>query len=203
MKLNLVVTAGGKAQGQVIPVKLAQFVIGRDPQCNLRPASALISKRHCAVLVKSGQVFVRDFDSTNGTFVNEQQIQGEVPLKHDDILRVGPLTFKVQLEGQASISKPTPPPKPGAPADDEEAAAVLLALQDDSTGNTPSQEESAVPSGSTVFDMPNPVQPPGGAAPADAAAGDKKPDAKKDAKGAVSASKAAEALLQKYTRRQR
>jgi pSer/pThr/pTyr-binding forkhead associated (FHA) protein len=204
MKLSLVVTAGGKAQGQVIPVKLSQFVIGRDPQCNLRPASALISKRHCAVLIKSGQVFVRDFDSTNGTFVNEKQIQGEVPLKHDDVLRVGPLTFKVHLEGQSSISKPTPPPKPG-PADDEEAAAVLLALQDESSTATSGEQESAVPSGSTVFDMPNPAQPQAAPAAAEGAGGDKKPDAKKpDAKAqAVSASKAAEALLQKYTRRQR
>jgi pSer/pThr/pTyr-binding forkhead associated (FHA) protein len=202
MKLNLVVTTAGKAAGQVIPVKLSQFVIGRDPQCNLRPASALISKRHCAILVKNGQVFVRDFDSTNGTFVNDQQISGEVPLKHDDALKVGPLEFKVQIEGQPSVSKPTPPPKAAGNADDEAAAAMLLALQegggDDSTG----AEDSEVPSGSTVFDMPNPVA--GSEAPSEAS-GDKKPDPKKaDAKAqAVSAAKAAEALLAKYSRRQR
>src|SRR5262245_30300545 len=108
MKLSLVVTTAGKAQGQVIPIKLAQFVIGRDPECNLRPASALISKRHCAVMVKSDQVFVRDFESTNGTFINDQPVKGEAPLQHDDVLKVGPLTFKVQIEEPASISKPTP-----------------------------------------------------------------------------------------------
>ena len=160
MKLSLVVTTAGKAQGQVIPVKLAQFVIGRDPQCNLRPASALISKRHCAVLIKSGQVFVRDFDSTNGTFINEKPVKGEAPLQNEDELKVGPLCFKVVIEEQASVSKPTPPPKAPGGADDEAAAAMLLSLQDedgaDGTGG-----DAGVPPGSTVFDLPNATGAPG------------------------------------------
>ena len=205
MKLSLVVMTAGKAQGQVIPVNLAQFVIGRDPQCNLRPASALISKRHCAVLLKDGEVYVRDFDSTNGTFVNEEAVKGEMPLKNDDVLKVGPLAFKVQVAGGPSISKPTPPPKAtSAAADDDEAAALLLALQEDgTTGEVGSGvSESSVPSGSTVFDVPHPAS---AASDAPAEAGAKKPDAKKpDAKtAAASASKAAESLLAKYTRRQR
>src|SRR5467141_5454859 len=98
MKLSLVVLSEGKASGQSIPITLSQFVIGRDPQCNLRPASAVISKRHCAVLVKAGKVFVRDFDSTNGTFINDRQITGEAALRHDDVLKVGPLEFRVVIE---------------------------------------------------------------------------------------------------------
>src|SRR5467141_657754 len=98
MKLSLVVLSEGKASGQSIPITLSQFVIGRDPQCNLRPASAIISKRHCAVLQKAGKFFVRDFDSTNGTFINDKQVTGEAPLKHVDVPKVGPLAFRVVLE---------------------------------------------------------------------------------------------------------
>src|SRR3954469_15161104 len=101
MKLSLVVLNAGKASGQAIPVTLAQFIIGRDPQCNLRPASVLISKRHCAVITNGESVSVRDFDSTNGTFVNEQPIKGEVPLADGDTLKVGPLSFKVSIQGRA------------------------------------------------------------------------------------------------------
>ena len=205
MKLSLVVLTAGKAQGQVIPVNLAHFVIGRDPQCNLRPASALISKRHCALVVKDGQIYVRDFDSTNGTFVNEAAVKGEMALKNDDVLKVGPLAFKVQVAGAPSISKPTPPPKAAnAAADDDEAAALLLALQEDGTTGEVSSgmSDSSVPSGSTVFDVPN-TAPAASDAPPESGA--KKPDAKKpDAKtAAASASKAAESLLARYTRRQR
>src|SRR5437660_1780640 len=98
MKLNLVVLTPGKWEGKVIPIALSQFVIGRDPQCHLRPASAVISKRHCALLVRGDQVFVRDFDSMNGTFVNTEQVKGERELYPDDQLNVGPLLFRVQLE---------------------------------------------------------------------------------------------------------
>jgi len=73
MKISLVVLSTGSAAGKALPINAAQFIIGRDPGCNLRPASAMISKRHCAVIVKNNQVFVRDFDSTNGTFVNDTQ----------------------------------------------------------------------------------------------------------------------------------
>jgi len=206
MKLSLVVLTAGKAQGQVIPVNLAQFVVGRDPQCNLRPASALISKRHCAILVKDGQVFVRDFDSTNGTFLNEQPVKGEMALKHDDVLKVGPLAFKVVVEGTPSISKPTPPPKAASDtaSDDDEAAALLLALQEDGTTGdvTSGASDSSVPSGSTVFDVANPTT---ATSETPTESGGKKPETKKpDAKAAAaSASKAAESLLAKYTRRQR
>src|SRR6476659_4088687 len=98
MKLSLVVMTAGKSKGQAIPVNLPQFIIGRDPQCNLRPASAVISKRHCALLIKEGNVFVRDFNSTNGTLVNDVPVEGETPLKNDDVLKIGPLEFKVVIE---------------------------------------------------------------------------------------------------------
>ena len=148
MKLSLVVLAGGKSEGKVIPVTLAQFVIGRDPDCQLRPASALISKRHCAVLVRSGKVFIRDFDSTNGTFVNDEPVKGERELRHQDKLKAGPLLFEVRIEATPAVNKPTPVPANKAPAgkapaekpeasgggDDESVAAMLLALMTAAAG---------------------------------------------------------------------
>jgi predicted component of type VI protein secretion system len=116
MKLSLVVLTPGKGEGKVIPITLAQFLIGRDPQCQLRPASPVISKRHCALLVRDQQVFLRDFDSTNGTFLNDEPIKGEVELHNGDRLKCGPLAFAVQIEVGASVSQPTPPPPMKAPA---------------------------------------------------------------------------------------
>jgi len=114
MKLSLVVLTPGKQQGQALEIKLAQFVIGRDPECQLRPASPLISKRHCAFSVRDGKAFLRDFDSTNGTFVNDQPVKGEVELKQDDKVKVGPITFGVRLEAGVPaappVNRPTPPP---------------------------------------------------------------------------------------------
>lgn len=157
MKVSLMVMSAGKSSGQAIPVTLSQFIIGRDPQCNLRPASAVISKRHCAILIKAGKVSVRDFDSTNGTFVNETPVKGEFPLNHEDILKVGPLSFRVVIEKTTPVNKPTPiPAKTGAGSEDD-VAAMLLSLQESETPeaepSTTGEEDENVPGGSTIMDM--------------------------------------------------
>ena len=199
MKVSLVVLNAGKTQGQAIPVTLAQFIIGRDPQCNLRPASAVISKRHCAVLVKKDQVFVRDFESTNGTFINDIQVKGEVPIKNDDVLKVGPLSFKVVIEARPGVTKPTPVPavKPAGSAD-EDVAAMLLSLGEDGTaGVTGAVDDFGVPSGSTVMDVvPLNMDKPPDQAP-------KPPEKKEAKKDAATAHLAAKQILDKYTRRPR
>ena len=74
MKVSLVVTTGSH-EGRSIPLTGPQFLIGRDPQCQLRPASQAISKLHCAILVRDGKVYLKDFGSTNGTLVNDALVQ--------------------------------------------------------------------------------------------------------------------------------
>jgi predicted component of type VI protein secretion system len=123
MKLQLVVLTAGKSEGKAIPINLSQFLIGRDPQCHLRPASALISKRHCAVLTRGEQAFLRDFDSTNGTFLNEQPVKGEVELHDNDELKVGPLLFRVRVEAGVPVNEPTPVPPTKVPAAKAPAAS--------------------------------------------------------------------------------
>jgi pSer/pThr/pTyr-binding forkhead associated (FHA) protein len=110
MKLSLEVLTEGKQKGKLLPITLSQFLIGRDAQCHLRPASPLISKRHCALLQRDGKIYVRDFDSTNGTFVNDQPVKGEVELKNKDQLKIGPIAFVVQMDAEAAVDRPTPPP---------------------------------------------------------------------------------------------
>jgi len=222
MKLSLVVLTTGKQEGKLLPIGLPQFLIGRDPQCHLRPASAAISKRHCAVIQRDGKVFVRDFDSTNGTFVNDQQIKGEVEVHHDDRLRVGPLSFTVQIEASAPVNKPTPPPstkKPGqgdsakAPAADkapaasakepapsssggsadEDIAAMLLSLKDDD-GTSTVLGSGEIPEGSTVeMSLPQELGPDG----------QPKAEEKPKPAGPANTSNVAKAILEKYMRRPR
>lgn len=219
MKLSLVVMNAGKSAGQVIPINLAQFVIGRDAQCNLRPGSALISKRHCAILVRNGEVFVRDFESTNGTFVNDSPLKGETVVKNGDVLKAGPLHFRIAIEGVAKPASKTPTPAPASPkkptplapnrgSHDEDAAALLLGMEDETDFGA--RDESGVPEGSTVMDVP--INLPGtedtatvkmpapGATPA--ASGSAKPEEKKKIEVGT-AQAAAKAILEKFNRRSR
>jgi pSer/pThr/pTyr-binding forkhead associated (FHA) protein len=194
-------------QGRSIPIAHSEFLIGRDPDCQLRPASAMISKRHCAVLVKGSKVFVRDFESTNGTAINNQPVKGERELGNGDTLRVGPLEFKVVLEVPATASKPAPIAKPAAVAasgggsDDEAAAALLLSGLDDTEPGTISVDSDGVPTGSTVMEM---IKPPGteGAPQEEKQSGAaEREKAAKLAQGNTST--AAKAILERYMRRPR
>jgi pSer/pThr/pTyr-binding forkhead associated (FHA) protein len=210
MKLSLEVLTPGKSQGQSIPIRLSQFLIGRDAQCQLRPASALISNRHCALLIKDNKVFVRDFDSTNGTFVNEEAVKGEREIRDQDLLKVGPLLFRVRVEatapqrsGTVPVSKPTPPPATkAATSDEEDIAAILLAVGDDNS-SPQTVGPDGVPAGSTVMEIP--VQPPTEESNKDGSDG--KPTGKTPTpppkKAAENTSVAAKAILEKYMRRPR
>lgn len=213
MKLRLIVE-GGVHAGKAIPITLPQFVVGRDAQCNLRPASAAISKRHCAVMVRGTQVFVRDFGSTNGTFVNGTLVQGEVEIHNGDKLKIGPLEFVVGLEvatAPKAAAKPVPvvvtadakakpadehvdmhvPPSEGPTSD--KMAELLL----DDDGSAPPASAStldtaeSVPEGSTIMELPATGKP-----------GSKPPD-KKTVVGTGNTSSAAAEILKKYQRRPR
>jgi pSer/pThr/pTyr-binding forkhead associated (FHA) protein len=204
MKLSLVVLTPGKMEGKSIPIPLPQFLIGRDPQCHLRPASALISKRHCAILTKGDRAFVRDFDSTNGTAVNEEPVKGERELKHSDRLRVGPLEFRVVVEATAPVSKPAP--VSGRPAaagahDDEAAAALLLSGVDEGSPSPSSVDSDGVPTGSTVMEIMPGAESAVTDEPGKTSGAADREKAAKAAQGNTST--AAKAILEKYMRRPR
>jgi pSer/pThr/pTyr-binding forkhead associated (FHA) protein len=107
MKVDLVVEHPRKMAGKTIPVTLPQILIGRDARCHIRPSSATVSKKHCAVLVLGDQVFIQDFNSTNGTFVNDERVEGERELRDGDRLRIAGLEFRVALNVAPAVANPS------------------------------------------------------------------------------------------------
>jgi pSer/pThr/pTyr-binding forkhead associated (FHA) protein len=201
MKLSLVVLTAGKWQGKSILISRSPFVIGRDPICHLRPASPLISKRHCALVVRAGKVLVRDFDSSNGTYVNGQQITGEVELRHEDHLQVGPVAFLVQFETRVPVDQPTPLPPTKAPAPpsvDDAAAALLLSWQEETSPSPPIHpvDDAGIPTGTTVLLPPENI-------PSEGAPTPEKQDKEKPPPKVADTASSAKAILEKYWRRPR
>ena len=122
MKISLVVLTAGKMMGKEIPITAAEFRIGKDPSCQLKPASG-VSDKHCAFLVKQGKLFLVDLGSSEGTFVNDNKISAEVELKLKDKVKVGPLLFEVKFEAPtakpavaAPVAAPAAKPAVAAPA---------------------------------------------------------------------------------------
>src|SRR3990172_4146736 len=94
---------GGKHHGKTIPLGTSKFLIGREQDCQLRPNSELVSRHHCVFNVDDFTVRLRDLGSTNGTFVNDNRVRGEMTLKAGDRVRVGKLDFEVVIPDPASL----------------------------------------------------------------------------------------------------
>ena len=69
------------------------ITIGRDPENDVVLSAPTVSAFHAQVERVGQRYRVRDLRSSNGTFVNDKRIQGDVWLKPDDVLRVGPHRF--------------------------------------------------------------------------------------------------------------
>jgi len=215
MKVSLVV-GQGPHKGRLLNVKQPRFLIGRAAECQLRPSSQAISKRHCALLVRGDKFFVQDMNSTNGTFVNDEQVQGERELRDGDRLKVGPLDFVVQVTVEEAapthIETVTQTEEEPAPAvaeaepeaetisgvenmlDDDTVGSMLLELGDEESASSHSGEDSDTGS-STIMEILKPAKDMGPTAPY-------KPKGAKQ-ESDPNTSNAAKAILEKYRRRPR
>ena len=95
------IVASGKSAGRSIAIKRNQLLIGRAEQCDVRPLSEEVSRRHCAVTVGPADVWIEDLGSRNGTFVNGTRIAERTKLADGDLIRVGSLELKVSCSGAA------------------------------------------------------------------------------------------------------
>ena len=80
--------------GERIDVDVA-IVIGRSPDCDISLEDTYLSSRHARVANDSGDLSIEDLGSTNGTYVNQELVQGRVHLERGDIVQVGGVLFEV------------------------------------------------------------------------------------------------------------
>jgi MoxR-like ATPase len=79
----------GYDTSSVIKIKRGEFIIGRDPSCDLSLDSGDVSRRHSRIIVGDNRVSIEDLGSSNGTFVNSSPIEGIHELKHMDVVQIG------------------------------------------------------------------------------------------------------------------
>jgi len=68
-----------------------EITIGRSDSCDLLMDDNLVSKRHALIQKIKDEYLIRDLNSKNGTYVNNQRISTEkyVRLKKGDIVKIG------------------------------------------------------------------------------------------------------------------
>ncbi|MFO1095946.1 MAG: GGDEF domain-containing protein [Planctomycetaceae bacterium] len=70
------------------------ILVGRDAHCQLALCDDSVSRRHATIERRGEGHCVTDLGSTNGTFVNEEQIRGTRALQTGDRVRFGNQIFK-------------------------------------------------------------------------------------------------------------
>lgn len=107
---KLVILSSGMT-GRSHELKVDKTTIGRVDDNTFPIAESSVSSHHCEILLRGSDVVVNDLNSTNGTFINGDKITGEAVLKPGQILRLGQIELRLEVEGAA----PTPA-APSAPA---------------------------------------------------------------------------------------
>ncbi|MBI3724636.1 FHA domain-containing protein [bacterium] len=81
--------------GEPIRLDLSQgaVTVGREDTCQVKVASASVSRKHAEVSLKGdpARATLRDLGSQNGTFVNGGVLEGERPLADGDVVKLGDL----------------------------------------------------------------------------------------------------------------
>ncbi len=122
MDVNLVRFKNDGSQ-KSIPLPSSVTVIGRRRDCDLRIPIMSVSRRHCQLNADEGVLKIRDLGSQNGTFLNGKRVD-EAEIHAGDAIRIGPLTFVVQINREPeNVSLPMTeaeewPKKKRAPAKD-------------------------------------------------------------------------------------
>ncbi|WP_025871308.1 FHA domain-containing protein [Methylobacillus glycogenes] len=97
---KLILTLGGDFLAE-FPLDKERLVIGRRPSCDIRLENLAISGEHADVIVRDGEVYLEDNQSTNGTRVN-----GEVVTRHKlvdgDIIGLGRHQLEFREENLAN-----------------------------------------------------------------------------------------------------
>lgn len=91
---------------ETYPFSTSEVTIGRDTSCDIVLDSAQaekVSRRHCSIKAISDNAYqLCDLNSSNGSFLNGQRIQGCVPLKSGDRIRLSANGPEFQFQGTAA-----------------------------------------------------------------------------------------------------
>ena len=105
---RLVLAVGSRA-GREAPLQHGYYMIGRHRECQIRPKSRSVSRRHCLLFQDGAGLQVLDLNSTSGTRVNDLRIRPKTwtTLRNGDMLRCGKVVFRVDLGQPVSGSAPS------------------------------------------------------------------------------------------------
>jgi|GEM_PF-1756766 len=149
----------GSEPGRLHVLEKPELVIGRSKYADIRISERAMSQQHAKIVQSGDGHRLYDLGSTNGTFVNDQQIES-VDLRAGDVVRTGETVFTYMASGSTaavggSDSTMTLPPR-GGRARPVETTPVLGTAQPQGAAGGPG---GAPPSGGGALVLRSQVAP--------------------------------------------
>jgi hypothetical protein len=95
----LVVEKGGGLKKGVRFDLFGGISIGRSDDADVPIDDRYASQIHARIFAHRGGYYVEDMNSTNGTLLNGDPVDGEIELKPDDLVQIGDTEFRYEVAG--------------------------------------------------------------------------------------------------------
>jgi len=79
----------GDWSNQTIAVSQNELTIGRSSQNQLQISESSVSRQHATIIRTRKGIYIRDENSSLGTYLNGRRIVGPTKLKHGDVIQIG------------------------------------------------------------------------------------------------------------------
>jgi hypothetical protein len=101
MAVTIHILEGESGQtGQELSLAKTTILIGRGDDQDVRLTNDSVSRRHCVIEKRDGQWRIIDEGSHNGTYVNGQKVIQTRAIRHEDVIEIGEVMFRVGLDRQ-------------------------------------------------------------------------------------------------------
>lgn len=95
-EIEIIVRAGDGMELLRATLQPGEYVIGRDPECQLHVDADLLSRRHALLTVNYDHVLIEDLGSSNGTSVNGRPVTTAVRLWPNQKIQVGSVSIELR-----------------------------------------------------------------------------------------------------------
>ena len=147
----------GPEAGKQIPLS-GPLDVGREGVQISLPDDSQVSRRHARLTPQNGVAVVEDLGSTNGTFVNEQEIHSPRQLSPGDRVRIGLTVIELRSPAQVQARPSAVSPIPQLTALGE---GVLQPVPDAQLGGPPVAAGGFVPASGAAAPPPGAIPAPG------------------------------------------
>lgn len=127
------------SSGETYPIE-GETLFGRGTESTIRLDDAEVSRKHASIYYEENNLMIRDEGSANGTFVNDERLEGVTVLQDGDQIRLGKTVMIVQAVDTEDVT-----PTVLAPDEPPVLAAVPVRVQEPPPPSEPVESTAIAP----------------------------------------------------------